>query len=34
VLSLVLGLQVTVFGLVLLAAAFVHPRSPERAVSG
>ncbi len=34
VLSLVLGLQVTVFGLVLLAAAFTHSRSPERPVSG
>ena len=34
VLSLVLGLQVTVFGLVLLVAAFTHSRSPERPVSG
>jgi uncharacterized membrane protein HdeD (DUF308 family) len=34
VLSLVLGFQVTVFGLVLLVAAFMHPRSPERTASG
>jgi hypothetical protein len=25
---------VTVFGLVLLVAAFMHPRSPERTASG
>jgi uncharacterized membrane protein HdeD (DUF308 family) len=34
VLSLVLGLQVTIFGLVLLVAAFTHSRSPERPVTG
>jgi uncharacterized membrane protein HdeD (DUF308 family) len=34
VLSLVLGAQVTVFGVLLLVAAFVHPGSPERATSG
>jgi uncharacterized membrane protein HdeD (DUF308 family) len=34
VLSLVLGAQVTVFGVLLLVAAFLHPGSPERATSG
>jgi len=34
VLSLVLGAQVTVFGVLLLVAAFLHPGSPERAASG
>jgi uncharacterized membrane protein HdeD (DUF308 family) len=34
VLSLVLGAQVTVFGVLLLVAAFLHPGPPERATSG
>ena len=34
VLSLVLGAQVTVFGVLLLVAAFLHPGSPERATAG
>jgi uncharacterized membrane protein HdeD (DUF308 family) len=34
VLSLVLGAQVTVFGVLLLVAAFLHPGSSERATSG
>jgi len=34
VLSLVLGAQVTVFGVLLLVAAFLHSGPPERATSG